>query len=201
MLKACLSYEDHACDMWQWGEPWHKTWRFCPWEPVSSLAQDTALSENAFWLTNSDFLHSFLLPLLLPHWPPVPIFVSWFCPQPSCIQCPDYLGYPATGSHQTPSPSTLEVISDSVPGSWGFSLVLPTTVWPWLVGLLTPCRVRGQLDSQDSGESQNLSWMKGSSSLVFVVLVLDLLYAQASCTEQVGPAWLPSSNHTSHLRW
>lgn len=57
---------------------------FCPWEPVSSLAQDAALSENALLLTNSNFLHSphtaptaFLLPLLLPHWPPVP--VSVFC--------------------------------------------------------------------------------------------------------------------------
>lgn len=199
MLKACVSYKDHACDMWQWGERWHKTWRFCPWEPVSSLAQDTALSENALWLTNSDFLHSFLLPLLLPHWP---LALSWcpaFCPQPSCIQSPDYLGYPATRSHQPPPPSTLEVISDS--GSCGFSLVLPTTVWPWLGGC-SPLAGLGDswIHRIRLGESQNLSGMKGSSSLVFVVLVLGLLYAQASCTEQVGPAWLPSSNHTSHLR-
>lgn len=37
ILKACPSYEDHACHMWHWSGAWHKAQQFSSWEPVSSL--------------------------------------------------------------------------------------------------------------------------------------------------------------------
>lgn len=204
MLKACLSYEDHAWDMWQWSGPRHKTWQLCPREPVSSLAQDAAFSENALLLTNSHFLHSSLqLPLpccCLYSCLTDPLSLSLcpvFCYSPSALACTGHLGY--TCHQEPPGSPTFQSGNHFRLSPWVLWLFLSAAYHcVTLAGGVMPCKVRGQLER---GITVSVLDMKGSSTLVFVVLVLGLLHAWASCTKQFGPAWLPSSNHTSHLRW
>lgn len=119
---------------------------------------DTDLSENALLLTDSHFLPSSLSShSLAAAFTPAPLTpcpylgVLHFVTASALLQALAIRATPASRSHQAPPPSNLEVTSGSVPGSCGFSLVLPIIVWPWLGALLAPCRVRGHLERGITG--------------------------------------------------
>lgn len=120
--------------------PGHRSFRKC------SLVDRFALSS---------LLSQFPLPCCcLYSCPPTPcpyLGVLHFVTASALLQALAIRATPASRSHQAPPPSNLEVTSGSVPGSCGFSLVLPIIVWPWLGALLAPCRVRGHLERGITG--------------------------------------------------
>lgn len=82
--------------------------------------------------------------------------------------------------------------------SWLFSLHLPSLHGPSR-GRYPPLAGSGH---SWRGKLQHLSWPpRGRGALVFGASVLGVLQVQALCIKRIGPAWLLSINHASHLRW